>query len=64
MKQLKNGWLLSGSVDKTIKVWNVKKKICLQTLVGHFDVIFGLCILNDDRFVSGGRDKELFIWKY
>ena len=64
MKQLTNGLLISGSIDNTVRVWNIKKKECLQTLIAHFDVILSLCVLNDNRFISGGRDKELIVWKY
>ena len=61
---MKNGYLLTGSVDKTIKVWNIYKKICLQTLVSHYDAIFSLCIIDKSQFVSGGRDNEIIVWKY
>ena len=64
MAQLKNGWLLTGSVDKTVKIWNIKKKTCIQTLVSHFDAINSICVIDKDRFISGGKDKDLIFWKY
>ena len=64
MIQMKNGWLVTGSVDKTIKIWNIKKKCCLQTLVSHFDAVNSLCILDKDRFISGGKDQDIIFWKY
>ena len=60
---MNNGWLLTGSVDKTIKVWNVKKKCCIQTLISHFDAVYSLCIIDKDKFVTGGKDQEIIIWK-
>jgi len=32
---LKNGDLASGSLDKTIKIWNIEAVICINTLRGH-----------------------------
>ena len=64
IKQLSNGWIISASMDKTIKVWNIHKKICIQTLVSHYDVIFCLCIIDKNKFMSGGRDQDIIIWKY
>ena len=64
MAQMKNGWLLTGSVDKTVKIWNIKKKICIQTLVSHFDAVNSICIIDKDEFISGGKDKDLIFWKY
>ena len=64
MAQMKNGWLLTGSVDKTVKVWNIKRKCCIQTLVSHFDAVNSLCILDKDKFISGSKDQDIIIWKY
>ena len=58
LKQLTNGLQISGSIDNTVRVWNIKKKECLQTLIAHFDVILSLCVLNDNRCISGGRTKN------
>ena len=64
IKQLNNGLVLSASIDKTIKVWNIHKKLCIQTLISHYDVLFSLCIIDKSRFVSGGRDQDIILWKY
>ena len=64
IKQLINGLVVTASMDKTIKVWNLFKKICVQTLVLHSDVVFSLCVIDKNRFISGGRDPDIIIWKY
>ena len=64
IKQLRNGLVVTASMDKTIKIWNIHRKICIQTLISHNDVIFSLCVIDKNRFVSGGRDQDIIIWKY
>ena len=39
--------LISGSKDKTIKVWCLLRGECLETLVGHTDEIWCLKVLHD-----------------
>ena len=53
--------LFSGSVDWTIKVWNLKTGACLRTLIGHRDTVMSVCVLGSQLF-SGGRDKTLRVW--
>jgi WD40 repeat protein len=50
-------------MDKSIRIWNVNKKICIQVLNFHSDVIFCICSFKD-RILSGGRDQEIVVWKY
>jgi WD40 repeat protein len=63
MKQLSNDFILTASVDKTIKVWNIYKKVCVQTLVSHYDAVYCLCFVDNTKFVSGGRDQDIILWK-
>jgi len=57
-------YIMTGSADSTIKVWNVDEGICIQTLEGHEDVIYSLCELQrDGSIVSGSVDETLIIWK-
>jgi WD40 repeat protein len=39
--------LISGSKDKTIKVWCLLSGECLETLVGHTDEIWSVKVLHD-----------------
>ena len=46
--------LFSGSVDNTIKVWNVATGACLQTLQGHAREVWSVCVSADgSRLFSG-----------
>ncbi|XP_026191650.1 uncharacterized protein LOC113146960 [Cyclospora cayetanensis] len=56
-------WLLSGSADRTVKVWRVfeKRLECVQTLGGHGGTVvtFSLCI---PYLVSSSTDGALLVW--
>jgi WD40 repeat protein len=60
--QLKDGSILSGSDDSTLKIWDKNSGECISTLVGHEkDITCALQIL-DGRIVSGSSDFNLRIW--
>uniref|UniRef100_A0A8C7YJY3 Lissencephaly-1 homolog n=1 Tax=Oryzias sinensis TaxID=183150 RepID=A0A8C7YJY3_9TELE len=58
-------FLLSGSRDKTIKMWDVSTGMCLMTLVGHDNWVRGILFHPGGKFiVSCADDKTLRIWDY
>lgn len=59
----KNNFLISGSVDKTIKIWHVDKPSSLSTFES-LDIVTSLKFYpTDDRFfVSGSLDNEVKFW--
>ncbi len=55
--------LVSGSADKTIKVWNLKTGQLRQTLSGHSDIVRSVTIGPDGQtLASGSGDRTLKIW--
>jgi aspartate 1-decarboxylase len=55
--------LVSGSDDKTIKVWNLQSGKLLRTLAGHGGVVFSVAISPDGHtLVSGSGDKTIKVW--
>lgn len=54
------GYYLSGSADKTIKLWRDDNEI--RTYTGHTDVVRALLVLSADTFLSAGNDATIRMW--
>ncbi|KAF9584006.1 hypothetical protein BGW38_007892 [Lunasporangiospora selenospora] len=57
----KDGHIVSGSWDKTAKVWRDWR--CVQTLEGHTQAIWGVLELEHDVIVTASADKTIAMWK-
>jgi len=59
--ETQNGEIVSGSYDKTIKVWNKSTSRCEYTLRGHSEWVS--CVDSNQRaIVSGSWDASLKLW--
>ncbi|TRU90123.1 MAG: protein kinase [Microcystis novacekii Mn_MB_F_20050700_S1D] len=57
-------YLASGSVDKTIKIWEVATGKQLRTLTGHSDSVRSVVYSPDGRYLaSGSWDDTIKIWE-
>ncbi|WP_088241712.1 trypsin-like peptidase domain-containing protein [Calothrix rhizosoleniae] len=55
--------LASGSLDKTIKIWDVGSGKQLKSLTGHSDLVSSVAFSPDGRtLASGSSDKSIKIW--
>jgi len=55
--------IISGSVDRTLKLWNLASGVELCTLVGHKDYINAIAVTPDGcKAVSAGYDNALKVW--
>lgn len=53
--------VVSGSLDTSIRVWDVKTGTCKHTLMGHQSLTSGM-ELRDNLLVSGNADSTVKIW--
>ena len=55
--------MLSGSGDKTLKLWDAATGALLRTFEGHSDVVNSVAFSPDGtRVLSGSEDKTLKLW--
>jgi WD40 repeat protein len=56
-----NKTFITGSVDTTIKIWDLQTKSCLHTLQGHTQPLLGL-VHRDNMLASCAGDGTIRIW--
>jgi len=55
--------IISGSSDKTIRVWDRASKKVITTLIGHISYVTSVAISPDGKtIVSGSTDKTIRLW--
>jgi WD40 repeat protein len=58
-------YLLSGSFDTTIKIWNLYHNTCVNTLIGHTARIAAIVVDNDGKEIySGSDDRTVIVWDF
>jgi WD40 repeat protein len=54
---------VSGSYEKTLRVWDLDSGECLLLLQGHTESVYSVAVCTDGRrAVSGSLDKTLRVW--
>ncbi|MUH01380.1 protein kinase [Scytonema sp. UIC 10036] len=57
------GLIVSGSDDKSIKIWDLKNKKEIRTLKGHKELVYSVALSADGQtLASGGKDNTIRIW--
>ncbi|CAD8134720.1 unnamed protein product [Paramecium pentaurelia] len=54
--------LVSGSYDKSLLIWNIENQKPIQRLIGHTNAVTCLTLAKG-RFISGGLDQNINVWK-
>ena len=58
-----NEWFVTGSADRTIKVWDLASGVLKLTLTGHISTVRGLAISPRSPYLfSAGEDKMVKCW--
>jgi len=55
----KPNYFISGSYDRTVKIWDTRSTTPLYTIPAHNEKILTLTWLNDNEFLTGGADSIL-----
>jgi len=56
------GKAVSGSRDKTVRLWNVADGKELRCLEGHSDAVTCVAFTPEGNLLSGGRDRTVRLW--
>ena len=59
--QFDGTYVVSGSLDTSIRVWEVETGTCLHTLMGHQSLTSGM-VLRGNILVSGNADSTVKVW--
>ena len=58
-----NEYVISGSLDNTIRVWNLSEKKQETVLQGHLGGINSVAVTSDKKhIVFGSYDKTIRVW--
>ncbi|EAY80348.1 hypothetical protein OsI_35518 [Oryza sativa Indica Group] len=56
-------YMITGSWDKTAKIWDCQRRTCVQTLEGHTDCITCVCSHPDlPVLLTGSNDETVRLW--
>jgi len=59
-------WIISGSADKTVCIWDLNSRHLLQQLEGHEDVVVAVSAHPTTDIIASGaldKDKTVRLWK-
>lgn len=63
--QFEGNFLVSGSRDRTIRVWDLPSRECVRVLTGHDASV--LCLqfsLEENTLISGSSDHSMLVWNF
>ena len=61
IKQINENLLISSSYNK-LKIWDLNLKNVIKIFSGHQKDIMSICLLNNNKIISGSYDKTIKIW--
>lgn len=59
-----NNIIISSSVDKQVKIWNIGTQCCFRTIVDYTTEVWGIALLRGGDFlVTGCRDSNINVYR-
>ena len=59
-----NSYIVAGSADCIIRIWNILKLAQEYELTGHLSVIKSLCLTNDDSLLFSSSSQLIIVWNF
>ena len=60
-----NKYIITGSDDKLVRIWNLKDGKCIRELEYHKHYVLSICVTNDGKYIiSGGSLGYIAIWNF
>ena len=56
-------YVVSGSEDKTINIWEIETGRCIRTLEGHTDTVYAVCYSPDGKYIASGSGDGIKLWE-
>lgn len=60
--KLSDKLIATGSLDKTIRIWNLETKECIKVLSAHKDCVTAITSFEDNQIVSSSDDTTIILW--
>ena len=58
-------WIVTGSYDKSVRIWDTESGVCQLMLEGHIDWVRAVDVNRTQSFlVTAGDDGYVTVWKY
>ncbi|KAG1799483.1 uncharacterized protein HD556DRAFT_1525346 [Suillus plorans] len=55
--------MVTGSIDKTLRLWDLKTGVVLKKMEGHSGEVLGLAVSQDEQLIaSGDFNGEVIVW--
>ena len=56
-------YIISGSDDKTVRIWNLVENKQEAVLEGHTDSVYSVAVTSDNKYIiSGSDDETVRVW--